>query len=178
MLDEGATTDEQFDFRKWKEPPHAALANLRPDDVGALSAFTRRYGVISTHTLTGLVSTGDTGRFRDYLRQAWTGNRNALEQMLVDLNARLGVLPTGVDIIVEDLWTLTRLMFLRDWLAGRAQKCASPDCPAPYFLASRKGQKFCGQTCAVRENVRRFRERQEKQPKKSRKRRGKHAKAT
>jgi hypothetical protein len=126
------------------------------------------------------VSTADAGRFRDYLRQAWKGNEEVLEQMLVDLRAPLRVQPAGLEITVEDLWTLIRLLFLRDWLDGRAKVCDSPDCPAPYFLASRKGQKFCSQRCAVLVNVRRFRERQAKQQglRRNRKgKRGKHAKA-
>jgi len=41
----------------------------------------------------------------------------------------------------------------------RALCCPNPDCPAPYFLASKKGQKFCSPECAKpsqRESKRRW----------------------
>jgi hypothetical protein len=160
VVEDAPSALELVDLRTWREPPHPELANLRPDGLLALWVrFTRRYGVISERASGGVryVSPADIGRFGDYLRQAWDGDEKVLEQMLVDLNARLRVLPRGVDIVIEDLWTLVRLMFLRDWLFGRARKCARTDCPTPYFLAVRKGQKFCSHKCAVLLNVRRFR---------------------
>jgi len=30
----------------------------------------------------------------------------------------------------------------------RLLRCANPDCPAPYFLSSKKGQKYCSPECA------------------------------
>lgn len=33
--------------------------------------------------------------------------------------------------------------------ADRARRCANPDCPAPYFFAKRRGQRFCITECAV-----------------------------
>lgn len=30
----------------------------------------------------------------------------------------------------------------------RALHCPNPDCPAPYFFASKKGQKYCSEACA------------------------------
>lgn len=155
---------ELFDLLRWKEPPHVALANLRPD-AKALSAFTRRYGVVSDRQSSGLrfVTPSDVGRFRDYLQLAWRGDEKVIEQMLVDVRASLQVRSTGVEVAVEDLWTLARLTFLQDKLAGRTQVCAAANtlyCPAPYFLAARKGQTFCSHRCAVLINVRRFRERE------------------
>jgi hypothetical protein len=32
--------------------------------------------------------------------------------------------------------------------ADRARYCASPDCPAPYFLAKRRSQKYCSDACS------------------------------
>ena len=31
----------------------------------------------------------------------------------------------------------------------RARRCANSECPAPYFFATRRNQKFCGHDCAV-----------------------------
>lgn len=179
-IEEEARPD-QFDFRRWKEPPHLALANLRTEDVAAVMGFTRRYGVLTLHRGSFLPS--DIGQFQNYLRQAWRGDGTALEQMWVDLTARFRVEPACLAIEVGDLWTLTRILFLHDWVDGRARVCAEsnePECPTPYFLAVRKGQKFCSDKCAWRANVRRFRERQDEEKAnratKSTKR-GKHAKA-
>ena len=33
--------------------------------------------------------------------------------------------------------------------ADRARYCANPDCPAPYFLAKRRSQKYCSDICAL-----------------------------
>lgn len=48
------------------------------------------------------------------------------------------------------LWSLIRM-------------CENPDCPTPYFLEARKGQKYCSHKCAVLINVRRFRARREEE---------------
>lgn len=32
--------------------------------------------------------------------------------------------------------------------ADRARYCANPDCPAPYFLAKRRSQKYCSDACS------------------------------
>lgn len=178
-----APIEGPFDFSRWKDPPHIALANLRTDSAAALR-FTRTYGVLSPDYdgEATSVSVGDVFRFRDYLQGAWQDDEIFLK-MLNDrapTEGTLWVRPSGMEIVIKNLWTLIRVMFSRDCWDGRARKCVSPDCPAPFFLAVRKGQKFCSQTCAVRENVRRFRERQAKrEARKNRKVvRGKHAKAT
>jgi hypothetical protein len=170
-----------FDFHSWKEPPHLALANLMPDP-HALYRFVRHYGIVTARLSSGVqyVTVRHTDPFQEYLQKAWKGDQAILEQMVGDLKAYLRVLPSGIDIVVEDLWTLVRLMFLHDWWSGRARKCSNPDCLTPYFLAVRKGQKLCSQTCAVLINVRRFREREAEQKTNiatKRTKRGKHVKA-
>ena len=171
-----------FDLRRWKEPPHVQLANLPSDanrhlDPAALLAFTRRYGVVSGRHDAGIrvVSIDDVQRFQKYLRDAWEGDEKVFDQMRVDEMGQLRLHPRGAEIAVNDLWTLIRVMFLRDWLDGRAKVCGNPDCPAKYFLAVRKGQKFCGHRCAVLINVRRFREEQRKALKFYRKAKGRKA---
>lgn len=177
----GAPITGPFDFSRWKDPPHVALANMLVDPASALR-FTRAYGVLSPQ-YTGKpmsVSLRDIFKCRDTLRLAWVDDVAFLE-MLNDLNnlkAHLWVRPTGMEIIPDDLWMLARLLFSRDRWDGRARRCASPDCRTPYFRAVRKSQKYCSDLCAVRENVRRFREREAQALKKNQKRkRGKHAKA-
>lgn len=44
-------------------------------------------------------------------------------------------------------------------ISDRARHCANPECPAPYFFATKKGQKYCSVTCsapAQREQKRRW----------------------
>jgi hypothetical protein len=85
-----------------------------------------------------------------------------------DVTAHIDVNPRGVEIAVHDLWDLARLLFLRDFAAGRTKVCANEDCGSRYFLEQRKGQKFCSHNCAVLINVRRFRSRQVKAQEKKR----------
>jgi len=33
--------------------------------------------------------------------------------------------------------------------ANRARYCQNPDCPAPYFFAARRSQKYCSDICAL-----------------------------
>jgi hypothetical protein len=33
-------------------------------------------------------------------------------------------------------------------IADRARHCGNPECPAPYFFASKKGQRYCSPKCA------------------------------
>lgn len=140
------------DLARTKEPPHVALANLLPDEK-SLAKFTRTYGVIA----------GDALHFRDILRKAWEGDRSMLEWMSQRHNrASVYVESSGLRITADDAWEGACLLFLLDRQVGRAAKCASPDCPAPYFLRVRKGQKFCSHRCAVLVSVRKLRKRQQK----------------
>lgn len=38
--------------------------------------------------------------------------------------------------------------YLQSVIADRAKRCGSPDCPAPYFIAVKRWQKFCSEACA------------------------------
>src|SRR5262249_52907581 len=93
------------------------------------------------------------------LQDAWRGDREALEEMTTGLAAELELEadPKGLELRVRDLWTLIRLLFLRDHTRGKAKVCANPDCSTPCFIQVRRGQKYCSHSCAVLINVRRFR---------------------
>ena len=53
-------------------------------------------------------------------------------------------LETGEVIIsIKSIWALICLLIVRDQAAGKTAVCANPECPAPYFLKSRKTQKIC-----------------------------------
>jgi hypothetical protein len=40
-------------------------------------------------------------------------------------------------------------MFHFQRIAGRARHCPNPTCSTPYFLATKKGQKYCSEPCAI-----------------------------
>jgi len=57
------------------------------------------------------------------------------------------------------LTTLERALYYFQRHSGRARRCANPECPAPYFFASKKGQKYCTSKCSApsqREQKRRW----------------------
>jgi hypothetical protein len=167
------------DVSRWADPPHVALANLR-DDPKAVLQFTRTYGVLVwPKRKAGTIPVSEVLRFRDRLRYAWDKGADLDDSFITPIKTTVLVWPrvqglrAGVGIRVEELEHLIHMMFARDLWEGRARKCENPDCPALYFRAVRRGQKFCSQKCGVLINVRRFREREAKRKAK----RGKHAKA-
>jgi hypothetical protein len=165
LVEDQPGESQLVDFRRWKDAPHVAFANLL-GDLDAVSKFTSTYGVVSARPVSGTryVNSSDVIRLRDTLRQAWRGDDKALQAMMLNTQASLEVRSAGLEAAVSDLWTLIRLLFLQDHFAGRARICANPDCHTmPYFLVVRKGQKFCSDKCAVLISVRRLRERQAKQ---------------
>lgn len=154
--------DELVDVRRWKDPPHVAFANLLLSHDRARLVFTRRYGLIRDVRQGGTVNfrgPAVMGKFQDYLRRAWRGDQKVIGQIQEGLILKIRVVPHDLEIETHDLWSLVLLLFQRDHLAGRTAVCASPDCPAPYFVTRRKGQKFCSQKCAVLVSVHRFRAR-------------------
>jgi hypothetical protein len=158
-------SDEPLDLSHRKEPAHEALANLVLDS-GSLYTFTKRWGFLAgkVDQASGRFRTQpeDISAYQELLRKAWSGESAAIKTLAKDIEARLDVGPTGVDVAVLELWNLTRLLFLRDHAARKTKVCQNPDCLSPYFLQRRKGQKFCSHKCAVLMNVRRFRRRRGK----------------
>jgi len=147
-----------FDFARWKDPPHVALANLQ-DELKAVLRFTRKYGVLASDYKgqAKTISVGQVLHFRNWLRAAWELEEEALRDIFLHMQVAVS---DGDEIVPNDLWTLVRMMFKQDLRHQRTRKCGNPDCPAPYFLAVRKSHKFCSQKCAVLINVRHFRERE------------------
>ena len=150
-------------------------------DLKAVELFVRKYGVLwgrlnemtyeYDESCTGFSSAQAT------LCRAWRQDKEAMEEVEVQvehaLDARTSIKLGGVELTTENLWSFICVLFLRDYLAGKARICESPDCANPYFLEKRRGQKFCSHVCAVRENVRRFRRAElQAQPKKIARKRG------
>ncbi len=171
-----------FDFSRWPDAPHVALANLRDEPVAVLR-FIRTYGVLALHYKgeSIVLPVQDVLNHRDELRVMWEGKTSSPLLTAMDTETTLLIGPliaqansnAGIQIQVKNLGTLTGLLFTQDYSEGRLKKCENPDCPAPYFRAVRKGQKFCSQKCGVLINVRHFREREAARKAKGRK----HAKA-
>jgi hypothetical protein len=176
-----AASATAIELSRWRDPPHLFLANMSLDsaDLGPTYQFTKRYGFLAGHVdVAGgsfVVDVPKIAGMQDLIRKAWAGDEAAIEELERDLapEVRLSVRAKEIEMGISDLWTLIRLLFLRDYGAKKISVCANPDCPAPYFLQTRKGQKFCTHPCAVLINVRRFREAQRKTQEKSRARKSK-----
>jgi hypothetical protein len=163
-----SVSEKPFDYRRWKEPPHVVLANLRLDDLGAVTKFTREYGYVAGKARDNRyqVDLERLAEQQERVRDAWIGfgheNDLAIELMLPSDHLSLHIAANGGEIAVNHLWTLIQILLLRDIAEERTELCASPDCPARYFLPARKGQKFCSHRCSVLVSVRRLRARQKK----------------
>lgn len=135
----------------------------------ALLGFSKRYGFLYNRSVNNRwvlevessARHGDNGRYgsdefqeligmksQAVLRYAWkSGDNRVIEEIAKDIAGNLQSqvdISTGAAVIkVPDAWTLICMLFLRDHAAGKVAVCANPDCPAPYFLKSRKTQKIC-----------------------------------
>jgi hypothetical protein len=162
-------SDTPIDLGRWRELPHIFLANLSLNyaDLGPAYEFTKRYGYLAGHIdhvkCKFFVDIPKIAGMQDLIRKAWAGDETSIGDLERDLSSemQLSVRAREIEISVSDLWTLIRVLFLQDRGAKKTKVCASSDCPTPYFLESRKGQKYCSHKCAVLINVRRFRDRQE-----------------
>jgi len=172
---------ERPNIRRWKEPPHEVMANLPNDqqgeglvDLKALAAFVRKHGPLFVQQPLGgddgneerffCITAKDFTSFQHLLRRAWRGEREALETIesvaAKGLSIRLSVETGGLELQVGSLWPFISVLFLRDYAAGKAKICENAECPNPYFLRKRKGQRYCAHKCAVLVAVHRFREAQ------------------
>ena len=156
----------------WKQPPHEYLAALsvgkqKAENVSEQEAekavlyFVRRFGPLAARASGGMIWI-DVPAFlaaQKLLQEAWRGDGEALDAIAVGLTDELELEAhtQGLELQVRDLWTLIRVLFLRDHASGKTKVCANPDCSARSFLQARKGQKYCSHGCAVLVNVRRFR---------------------
>lgn len=50
---------------------------------------------------------------------------------------------------VPPLTAFERAVYHFQRIAHKAKHCQNPECPAPYFLAKKKGQKYCTEDCAA-----------------------------
>jgi hypothetical protein len=82
------------------------------------------------------------------LKYAWkSGDKRAFEEIAKhtaeNLQSQVEITTGAAVINVANAWTMICMLLLRDHAAGKTAVCANPECPAPYFLKSRKTQKIC-----------------------------------
>jgi hypothetical protein len=83
------------------------------------------------------------------LRKAWDApNLRKKEWYLTDAEAFYHRTALGIADPPEQATPLEAVMFHFKRNLDRALHCPNPDCPAPYFLATKKHQKFCSIVCA------------------------------
>jgi hypothetical protein len=114
--------------------------------------------------------------FRNRLRQAWDARDQYSRDwyiskfcedfhkfiVLEELAKEAMNAPTGsLDFHAQELYTsrggepppLTpfeaTMFYFRTTLANKAKHCGNATCPAPYFIAKKKGQQHCGEKCAA-----------------------------
>lgn len=130
-----------------KEPLHEAFANMR-DEPAAVEAFSKKWGpaVMPEEEAHPDWNLKITLAFRETLRRAWRGDNAALEMLHRHLSksmAHVAVVDGRIELRTRELWTAAFLLFAQDYHAGKTGCCGNPDCAAPYFLKTRKTQKFC-----------------------------------
>ena len=47
------------------------------------------------------------------------------------------------------LYEFERLMYHFHRIGDRARHCANPECPAPYYFTSKRGQRYCSSKCSA-----------------------------
>lgn len=164
----GVLGDKPVDPNRWKQPVHEYFANMRLEDPDgglcprSVLPFISQYGLLWERPFGSRfqIDVVELIGLQESLRGAWKGNKDALNEILRDAGGDINVSVSakGIEISTENLWTLVCILFLRDYAEGRTKLCANQDCErGPYFLESRKGQRYCSHPCAVLINVRRFR---------------------
>lgn len=189
----GELAASQVNPARWPDPPHVCLANLgvraptNPCPLEEVFLFTKRYGLLGSgeggldvwleedeRKFDGklVLFTAVFQDVQELLRNAWRGDEDAITTVSKEVRMEIYSQEGKAEVVTPDLWAFICALFIRDHAEGRLKVCRNPDCPAPYFVAVRRGKSFCSHRCAVLMNVRRFRERQ-----KARRRRKKKVRA-
>ncbi len=135
----------------WRLAPSAVLSGpirkLTSDYPEVFAAFRQNPTLLIRVLTTG----------RDLLRAAWDApdSRHRLwwlyrarEQYHNAMNETLPPEFTTTDVPEPTAFEATVFHFQMK-LADKARHCLNPICPAPYFFAVKKGQKYCSPECAL-----------------------------
>lgn len=79
--------------------------------------------------------------WQERMRQA-PDLREAIEAELTDEEDKARTSPPLLTAFEQVIYYFQRI-------SSRARHCPNPDCPAPYFLAKKKGQKYCSAKCSA-----------------------------
>ena len=120
--------------------------SLDVESSASLESITNEVGRYSQQEFSELIESKSQG----LLQYAWiTGDARAVQEFAkyaaksLQYQVEIDVDTGAVVVKVVNVWTLICMLFVRDRAAGKTAICANPDCPAPYFLKSRKTQKIC-----------------------------------
>ena len=93
-------------------------------------------------------------RKRDVLRRIWRADEYANDYVKLLLYSS-EISPHRVEfnwkrgeIVYQPLDNFERAVYALFRNSGLAKVCENPDCPAPYFIAKRRSQRYCGEDCA------------------------------
>jgi hypothetical protein len=87
--------------------------------------------------------------FTQLLRHAWEAvDQRKRDWFLADLEALYHRTTNRWNGPPDIATPMEALVYYFRRNARRALRCPNPDCEEPYFLASKKGQKFCSPKCA------------------------------
>jgi hypothetical protein len=149
----------------------ADLANLKGDTNAARRLYRRNKEILEHLHDEFEKEAGDPvggwfqfGLLRRRLQKAWEtadarSRRWYSMQMRVyswrDANEAFFKVPNSPDVtttIFEDAPPPTpfeaALWYFEESIGDRAKKCLNQDCPAPYFIATKRWQKYCSEACA------------------------------
>jgi hypothetical protein len=160
----GTVGGDLVDPRRWKDPPHVALANLNLTDVKAVRMFTEVYGPLEDDVEAGeqfevdleeADYLGGIGGMKERVIDAWRSSdakrlwvpRGGENSDRYDLPMMWG--GRALELRPAGCWTFLRLLATRDIENGDARICRNPKCKElPYFVAGRNNQTFCSHPCA------------------------------
>jgi hypothetical protein len=146
-------------------------------DPKSIQRFTRDYGVLKQddrehHYIQGTSDFIPGDRFvihcdewleaQQTFRANWEAGRNGGEELAKSLSATIAPgVSAGpavkarvkwsrrgfqLELQPDDLWRALSLAFIG--FSDRMRKCQNPTCDAPYFLATRRDQRYCSEKCA------------------------------
>lgn len=94
-------------------------------------------------------------RKRDVLRRIWRGDEYANDYLKLLLYSsqttphRVEFNWKRAEIVYQPLDDFERAVYALFLNSRLAKVCENADCPAPYFIARRRAQRYCGEDCAL-----------------------------
>jgi hypothetical protein len=155
------------DLNEWAEPPHVEFANCDFKTAEDVKRFVDDYGVsfLMCDYTRSVKETGQSEMnpittvermqtFQWCLRNAWRGDDDALRIVKWWAPTRVDFANGKPHTISEDIWEYMCALFLADHSDNRIRICENPQCKLlKYFIANRRDQKFCSDTCRNTVNV-------------------------